>query len=104
MRGIFDYLMEDYYDADRFDSVRDYFYRRYMATSGDCEDYIDDEAVKSDAQSKGKKKPISRSGASQDNYDASIEQERKEARDLERHIHRRAIFGRYIPNGMERDF
>ena len=26
MRGVYDYLLEDYYDADRFDSVRDYLF------------------------------------------------------------------------------
>ena len=101
MRGVYDYLLEDYYDADRFDSVRDYFYRRHMAFS-ECSC---DECLAEDSRNalSGKKSSQTRV-ASQDGYDVIAEQERKDARDLERRIHRKSIFGSYIPSVMERDF
>ena len=43
MFGIYDYMLEEYYDPDRFDGVRDYFYRRHAAYS----DYTLDEDIAS---------------------------------------------------------
>ena len=105
MFGIYDYMLEEYYDPDRFDGVRDYFYRRHAAYSDyTLDEDIASERLKKDNEKATGKKAQQRNLCEQDTYDAVEEQVRHEARELERHIHRCSVLGGYIPCGYERDF
>ncbi len=104
MFGIYDYLLEQYYDLDMFEGTRDYFHRRCEAYSG----YALDEEVgierlrKDNQKAEGKKVQSSLNG--QEDYDVLEEQSKKEARDIQRRLERRTIFGSYIPSGMDMNF
>ena len=98
----------DYYDecldVESFAGVEAYFHRRYEAYA----DYTLDEDIDAERHKKENKKAENRKSPTcvndQDSYDAIEEQARKEARDMERRIERRAMLGSYIPGGMDMDF
>ena len=105
MFGIYDYMLEEYYDPDRFDGVRDYFYRRHAAYSDyTLDEDVESERLKRDNRKEDDKKPQQRKLLAQDQYDAEVEQEQRDMMDMEKRIRRATIFGGYIPGGMDRDF
>lgn len=104
MFEFYDYMLEECLDPCCMGTM-DYFHRRYEARADyTLDEDVESERLKRDNRKEDDKKPQQPKLLAQDQYDAEVEQEKRDMMDMEKRIRRATIFGGYIPCGYERDF